>query len=120
MQSPRSVRAFLRELWGKLLPGVLAEMRELGAAKKEHSQRLLEEGAPAELYREEPQFQGIICPWDMDYYKSGETAKVGRQLGELTRFLTYDSLMDGVNLILNSTMGLNLRRVEPARGEVWD
>ena len=49
-----------------------------------------------------------------------ETQKSSHELGLITRFLSYDSLMDGINIIMKSSMGLMLNRVPTEKGEVWD
>eukprot|EP00931_Biecheleriopsis_adriatica_P038210 TRINITY_DN21910_c0_g2_i1.p1 TRINITY_DN21910_c0_g2~~TRINITY_DN21910_c0_g2_i1.p1 ORF type:complete len:729 (-),score=183.05 TRINITY_DN21910_c0_g2_i1:78-2234(-) len=100
-QSPERVGQFLDATWESLRPGLTAELNTLAGEK----QRLGLGEARLEA-------------WDVPLLL--QSCKQQHERGaEISEYLTYTSLMKGVELVLSRLLGLGFTQEEPAPGEVW-
>jgi len=99
-QSPKHVDQFLHGAWEQLRPGVLADLELLAAEKQS-----LGLGGPT------------LQPWDvpMLLYRYHQKSSNNR----VSEYLSYGSLMKGVDLILSKLLGLAFVAEKPGHGEVW-
>jgi intermediate peptidase len=103
LQSPDRVACFIDAAWERLRPGFVAELKFL-AAEKEN----LGLGRP------------VLEPWDLPLLISRCRQEQERHESDrISEYLTYGSLMKGVDLILSRLLGIAFEVEEPGRGEVW-
>ena len=98
--SPQHVQYFLDSAWQRLRPGFVAELH---------------------LLAEEKQLLGneaIIDPWDVPFILSRCKQK-HKEADEISEYLTYATLMKGVEQILSGLLGLQFAQEEPEAGELW-
>ncbi|CAJ1327605.1 unnamed protein product [Effrenium voratum] len=100
LQSPQHVEHFLEAAWHRLRPGLLAELQILAEEKSSL-------GDPSKL-------EG----WDLPFLLHRCKQK-HQTADQISQYLTYESLLNGVRLILSRLLGLEFTQEEPAPGELW-
>ncbi|CAK9010408.1 unnamed protein product [Durusdinium trenchii] len=98
--SPQRVQNFLDSAWQQLRPGFVAELHLLSKEKKSLSN------------------ETHLQPWDVPYLLHLCKQK-HKEADEISEYLTYASLMKGVELILSRLLGLQFTQEEPEAGELW-
>lgn len=101
LNSPERVGHFLDAAWESLRPGVEQDLRRLAAEKER-----LGLGS------------GRLEPWDLPMLLH-TSRQQHEQESRISEYLTYGSLMTGVDLILSRLLGLAFIAEEPGPGEVW-
>jgi len=103
LQSPDRVARFIDAAWERLRPGFVAELKFLATEKER-----LGLGKP------------ILEPWDLPLLINRCRQEHERnQSDRISEYLTYGSLMKGVDLILSRLLGIAFVLEEPGVGEVW-
>eukprot|EP00435_Cladocopium_sp_Y103_P072952 s699_g41.t2 len=98
--SPQNVQSFLDSAWQRLRPGLEAELRLLSEEKQSLGQ------------------EKVLHAWDVPYFLQRCRQK-HTEADEISEFLTYPTLMKGVELILSRLLGLSFTQEEPEAGELW-
>jgi len=98
----RKPNDFLKAAWERMRPGVEADLRQLRADK----QRL---GLG----------DGKLAAWDMQILMNRSRQEHSMEDSTIAQYLTYGSMMNGVDLIANKLLGLNFQMEKPHDGEVW-
>eukprot|EP00392_Amoebophrya_sp_AT5.2_P016781 g17077.t1 len=101
LSSQEKVLSFLEKAWRALLPGLLKELEILARMKSSDEEKKNKNISITTLNA-----------WDVPYYSE-------RTRHAQEAFLTFDSLINGMNLILNEFLGLKFSEVAPEQGEVW-
>merc|ERR1719353_333861 len=103
LSDPECVSGFLSTAWARLRPGLSADLQKL-AVEKEH--RGL--GEP------------LLEPWDVPMMlQACRQQQLTARDAAISEYLTYGSLMKGVELILERLLGLSFVAEQPGPGEVW-
>lgn len=104
LQNPENVSHFLGAAWERLRPGLEDDLLRLAQEKEK-----LGLGVP------------VLEPWDMPMLlQVCKQKEVNAQAGmHVSEYLTYGSLMRGVELILSQLLGLSFTVENPEPGEVW-
>lgn len=102
LSTPSAVSEFLSAAWSRLRPGVALDLERLSEVKQLEGL----EGGPA------------VRPWDLPWLleASNKSSEMDRKLED---YMTYTSLMRGVDLILSSVLGVSFVPEDPNPGEVW-
>eukprot|EP00434_Breviolum_minutum_P008113 symbB.v1.2.007151.t4/scaffold435.1/size205859/26 len=98
--SPENVQHFLDAAWDRLRPGLVHELHLLSEEKQSLGQ------------------DKILEAWDVPYFLH-RCKERHTEADEIPEFLTYASLVKGVELILSRLLGLQFTQEEPEAGEVW-
>jgi len=100
-QTPDRVADFLDTVWEKIRPGIFANLDFLSVEK-------------VRLGGEK-----MLDPWDVPFLleQCKEADRVTH--AKISRYLTYDTLVRSVALILSQLFDLTFQREWPERGEVW-
>jgi len=101
LPTPQHVYSFLDAAWQQLQPGVVADLNVLAAEKER-----LSLGPP------------VLEPWDMPLLLHRCREKCNKE-GDVTEYLSYSTLREGVQLICSKLLGIDFTAEEPAAGEVW-
>lgn len=99
-EGPEKVQEFLETAWDALRPGFLTELQ---------------------LLAEEKQSIGLgdsLEPWDVPFLLR-RCKQRHREADEISEYLSYGSLMKGVELVLSRLLGLAFVQEAPDPGEVW-
>ena len=102
-EGPDKVRQFLEATWECLKPGFVAEMQLLAEEK-----RALSGASTVET----------LEPWDVPFLLQRCKEK-HTEADQVSEYLTYGSLMKGVELVLSQLLGLGFVQEVPEPGEVW-
>mmetsp|Transcript_139217 Transcript_139217/g.388481 ORF Transcript_139217/g.388481 Transcript_139217/m.388481 type:complete len:742 (-) Transcript_139217:177-2402(-) len=101
LASPEHVASFLDAAWERIRPGLASEMRVLASEKQR-----LGLGEP------------VLEAWDVPLLLH-RCRQQREQDNHVAEYLTYSSLMRGVELILSELLDLSFVMEEPGPGEVW-
>jgi len=102
LSAPERVESFITSAWGRMLPGFEAEVRTMASEKER-----LGLGA------------GKLEPWDVPLILARCQQEHAREEMQVAEYLSYASLMRGVDMILSRLLGLTFRQEKPGPGELW-
>lgn len=98
---PDSVRTFLTAAWKRLRPGLQLDLQQLSTEKEK-------------LFGE-----SVLEPWDVSLLLHRCRGEHALPTAELAPYMSYGSLIHGVEMILSRTLGLRFQLEKPDAGEVW-
>eukprot|EP00927_Polykrikos_kofoidii_P053801 TRINITY_DN48355_c0_g1_i1.p1 TRINITY_DN48355_c0_g1~~TRINITY_DN48355_c0_g1_i1.p1 ORF type:complete len:753 (+),score=138.21 TRINITY_DN48355_c0_g1_i1:89-2260(+) len=101
LHSPEQVLHFLEGAWERLRPGLEADLRELAAEKE-----LSGLGEP------------VLEAWDLPLLLN-RSKRDNADTALVSPYLSYASLMRGVELVLSRLLGVAFASETPGPGEVW-
>jgi len=102
LSSPDKVETFIDGAWSKLRPGLESDIKSMGAEKER-----LGLGS------------GKLQPWDTGILLNRIRQEHVAEENRISEYLTYASLMRGVDLVLSRLLGLTFKPEQPVEGEVW-
>lgn len=102
LSTPSRVETFLGTAWECLRPGFEADLRLMAAEQKRLGL------GPGKLHA-----------WDVPLLLSRCRQEHQHEESRVSEYLTYGSLMGGVQMICSRLLGIGFRQDQPADGEVW-
>ncbi|CAD7934100.1 unnamed protein product [Amoebophrya sp. A120] len=115
-----NVTRFLEKAWAALLPGLKKELRQL--AEMKYAEKMAMQGRSQNIKDSDSDFVSLN-PWDIAYFveksKTSVDNKKKKAAYNITSTTTYDSLISGVNLILQKFLHVNFTEVTPHKNETW-
>lgn len=102
LSEPSRVQRFLDNAWEQLRPGLVADMKLI----QQEKQRL---GLG----------DGKLQAWDVPAVFTRSKTQYEKEEKSVSQYLSYPSLMKGVDLVLSRLLALSFKAEQPEEGEVW-